>query len=113
MEFGPYRIVKRLAAGGMGEVFLATLERVGGFQKEVAVKSIHPKYMTNPRFVEFFEREARLAALLNHRHIVQIFEQCSLKTESLLNSYVSELLHFVKLFKLRMFNQILKCELLV
>ena len=74
MEFGPYRIVKRLAAGGMGEVFLATLERVGGFQKEVAVKSIHPKYMTNPRFVEFFEREARLAALLNHRHIVQIFD---------------------------------------
>ena len=74
MEFGPYRIVKRLASGGMGEVFLATLQRVGGFQKEVAVKSIHPKYMTNPRFIEFFEREARLAALLNHRHIVQIFD---------------------------------------
>lgn len=74
MEFGPYRIVKRLASGGMGEVFLATLQRVGGFQKEVAVKSIHPNYMTNPRFVEFFEREARLAALLNHRHIVQIFD---------------------------------------
>jgi serine/threonine protein kinase len=74
VEFGPYRIVRRLAAGGMGEVFLATLQRTGGFQKEVAVKSIHPKYMTNPRFIEFFEREARLAALLNHRHIVQIFD---------------------------------------
>jgi serine/threonine protein kinase len=74
VEFGPYRIVRRLAAGGMGEVFLAKLQRAGGFQKEVAVKSIHPKYMTNPRFIEFFEREARLAALLNHRHIVQIFD---------------------------------------
>ena len=74
VEFGPYRIIKRLASGGMGEVFLATLQRAGGFQKEVAVKSIHPKYMTNPRFIEFFEREARLAALLNHRHIVQIFD---------------------------------------
>ena len=74
MEFGPYRIVRRLASGGMGEVFLATLERDGGFQKEVAVKSVHPKYMADPRFIEFFEREARLAALLNHRHIVQIFD---------------------------------------
>ncbi len=73
-RIGPYRIIRTIALGGMGEVFLATLERSGGFEKRVALKCVLPRLMADPRFVELFEREARLAAALSHRHIVQIFD---------------------------------------
>lgn len=73
-RIGPYRIVRTIAVGGMGEVYLAALERAGGFEKRVALKCVLPRLMADPRFVELFEREARLAAALSHRHIVQIFD---------------------------------------
>ncbi|MCB9550472.1 MAG: serine/threonine protein kinase [Myxococcales bacterium] len=73
-HIGPYRIVRTIAIGGMGEVHLAALERAGGFEKRVALKCVLPRLMADPRFVELFEREARLAAALSHRHIVQIFD---------------------------------------
>ncbi|MBM4321834.1 MAG: hypothetical protein FJ125_18325, partial [Deltaproteobacteria bacterium] len=73
-RLGPYRLVRLLARGGMGEVFLATLSREGGFEKRVALKRMLPELGRQPAFVEMFEREARLAAALNHRHIVQIFD---------------------------------------
>ena len=58
----------------MGEVHLATLEREAGFRKVVAVKRSLPHLATDPRVVSRFEREARLAAVLTHRHIVQVFD---------------------------------------
>ncbi len=73
-HIGPYRIVHAIALGGMGEVFLAALTRPGGFEKTVAIKRALPELMRQPAFVELFEREARLAAHLNHRNIVQIFD---------------------------------------
>ena len=60
--------------GGMGEVYLAALEREGGFEKQVALKCVLPRLMSDPRFLEFFEREARLAAVLTHRNIVPVFD---------------------------------------
>ncbi|MCA9527947.1 MAG: serine/threonine protein kinase, partial [Myxococcales bacterium] len=74
MQIGPYRLLQRIAVGGMGEVCLATLERAGGFRKLVALKQALPALMDDPSFVEMFEREARLAAALSHRNIVQIFD---------------------------------------
>ncbi len=71
---GPYRLVRTIGVGGMGEVFLATLERAAGFEKQVALKCVLPGRMADPAFVEMFEREARHAAALTHRHIVQIFD---------------------------------------
>ncbi len=73
-RLGPYRILRTIAMGGMGEVFLAALERAGGFEKQVALKCVLPGLMEDPRFVELFEKEARLAAALTHRNIVQIFD---------------------------------------
>lgn len=73
-RIGPYRIVRTIAIGGMGEVYLAALERSGGFEKRVALKCVLPRLMADPRFIDLFEREARLAAALSHRHIVQIFD---------------------------------------
>ncbi len=71
---GPYRILGTIALGGMGEVFLAALQREGGFEKRVALKRARPELTADPAFVELFEREARLAAALDHRNIVQVFD---------------------------------------
>ncbi len=74
VRLGPYRLVRCIAQGGMGEVHLATLEREAGFRKLVAVKRALPHLAQDPHVVSRFEREARLAAVLTHRHIVQVFD---------------------------------------
>lgn len=73
-SLGPYRIERRLAAGGMAEVFVA--HRIGphGFQKRVALKQILPQHARDPEFVGMFIDEARLAARLEHPGIVQVFD---------------------------------------
>ncbi|RLB57029.1 MAG: hypothetical protein DRI34_08250 [Deltaproteobacteria bacterium] len=73
-RFGDYRLLRRIAAGGMGEVFLAVLERGGGFHKPVALKTMLPGCCRRPGFSERFESEAAIAAMLNHANIVQIFD---------------------------------------
>jgi predicted Ser/Thr protein kinase len=72
--FGKYFLVKKLAAGGMGEVFLAKQQGPAGFQKMLVVKKILSHLTESKEFVEAFLGEARLAAQMNHRNIVQVFE---------------------------------------
>ncbi|MEP7013247.1 MAG: protein kinase [Acidobacteriota bacterium] len=74
MQIGPYRILSRLGAGGMGEVFLALDERL---DRRVALKRIRPTGEPTPDRRERFRREARLAARLNHPAIVQIYDVLS------------------------------------
>jgi serine/threonine protein kinase len=71
-ELGQYRLLQRLGAGGMGEVFLARLEREEGFSKLLVVKRILPGLSDSSRFREMFATEARIAAALNHPHIIQV-----------------------------------------
>ncbi|MFZ1863713.1 MAG: serine/threonine-protein kinase [Polyangiales bacterium] len=71
---GPYRIERRLAAGGMAEVFVARREGPHGFFKRVALKRILPQFSSDPDFVAMFIDEARLAAMLEHPNIVQVFD---------------------------------------
>jgi serine/threonine protein kinase len=73
-SFGPYRLLRRIAHGGMGEVYLAVLERSGGFSKTVALKMMLPTVASKPTLAELFESEASVAAMLNHPNIVQIFD---------------------------------------
>src|SRR5690606_15724657 len=63
-----------LGAGGMGEVFLARLTRQDDFEKLLVIKRILPQLSRDAAFRELFRREARLAALLSHQNIVQIFD---------------------------------------
>ena len=68
---GRYRIVERIAAGGMGEVFRAhdtVLDR------EVAIKVLHRSLAGDPGFIERFRREARAAAGINHANIVAVYD---------------------------------------
>lgn len=68
-EFGPYRLLARLGAGGMGEVWRAQDTRT---DREVAIKRLHPSLAGDPSFVAGFRREAAVAAKLNHPAIVPI-----------------------------------------
>lgn len=72
--FGKYFLLKKLAAGGMGEVFLAKQQGPAGFEKILIIKKVLAHLTENKEFVELFLGEARLAARMNHRNIVQVFE---------------------------------------
>ena len=64
-----YRITAALGAGGMGEVWRATDEKLG---REVALKVLPAEFVDDPQRLDRFEREARAVASLNHPHIVTI-----------------------------------------
>ena len=73
-QLGSYRLRKRLAVGGMGEVYLG--EKIGpeGFVKPVVLKCVLPQLAKDRAFVHLFLDEARLAALLNHPNIAQVYD---------------------------------------
>jgi len=73
-RFGKYRVLRRIASGGMAEVYLCRLSGEEGFRKRVALKVVHPRHADDPRFRELFAREARLAASLSHPNLVQVFD---------------------------------------
>lgn len=73
-RFGKYRVLRRIASGGMSEVYLCLLPGEEGFRKRVAVKAVHPRHAEDPRFRELFIREARLAASLSHPNLIQVFD---------------------------------------
>ena len=69
-----FRMVRKIAAGGMGTVYEARELGVQGFEKRVAVKMLLPEYSDNARFVQLFIAEAKLVADLVHENIVQIYQ---------------------------------------
>ena len=68
---GHYRVLEKIGAGGMGEVFRARDERLG---RDVALKLIRPGSSQNPEHLRRFEQEARAAAALNHPNILAIYD---------------------------------------
>jgi serine/threonine protein kinase len=72
--YGKYFLLKKIAAGGMGEVFLAKQQGPAGFEKILILKKVLAHLVENKEFIELFLGEARLAARMNHRNIVQVFE---------------------------------------
>jgi serine/threonine protein kinase len=73
-QVGRYQLIRKLATGGMAEVFLAKAAGPMGFEKTLVLKRILPHLAEDPAFVEMFLSEAKLAARLTHPHIVQIFD---------------------------------------
>jgi Tol biopolymer transport system component len=69
-RLGPYDIVARLGAGGMGEVYRA---RDTKLQRDVALKALPEQIGSGPERISRFEREARTLAALNHPHIAAIY----------------------------------------
>src|SRR5512140_1598461 len=68
---GHYRVLEKIGAGAMGEVFRARDERLG---RDVALKLIRPASSSNPDHLRRFEQEARAAAALNHPNILAIYD---------------------------------------
>jgi len=73
-QIGNYEVVRKLATGGMGEVYLAHQTGPVDFRRQVVLKKLHPRYSTDPQFVTMFLNEARIAANLAHPNIIHIYE---------------------------------------
>src|SRR5437762_2122887 len=72
--FGRYLLLKRLSRGGMGEIFLAKLGEIQGFEKLVIIKKILPHLAADEEFIKRFIDEAQVAIKLNHNNIAPVFE---------------------------------------
>jgi serine/threonine protein kinase len=73
-RLGRYLLERKLATGGMAEVFLATQAGPERFERRCVVKRLLPYLAEDPEFVGMFLDEARLAAQLDHPHIAPIFD---------------------------------------
>jgi serine/threonine-protein kinase len=73
-RLGRYELLARLAAGGMGEIFLARLEGAAGFEKLFVIKRILPHLADDARFRGMLIAEARVASMMAHANICQVYE---------------------------------------
>ncbi|MFZ9888620.1 MAG: protein kinase domain-containing protein [Myxococcota bacterium] len=71
---GKYKVLRKLGAGGMAEVFLAKQTGLEGFEKLVVIKRILPHLAEDQGFVRMFLDEARAAADLRHANVVSVFD---------------------------------------
>jgi serine/threonine protein kinase/Tfp pilus assembly protein PilF len=79
IHFGKYLILDKIATGGMAEMYLAKMTSVEGFEKLVAIKKILPNLTQDKNLVKMFIDEAKLAAMLFHQNIVQIYDLGSME----------------------------------
>ncbi|MDI7269849.1 MAG: serine/threonine-protein kinase, partial [Myxococcota bacterium] len=73
-KFGKYTLMRKLATGGMAELYLAIHRSISGFEKLIVIKQILPQFTADPEFVRMFMDEAKIAATLNHPNVIQIFD---------------------------------------
>ncbi len=73
-QFGRYILLERIAIGGMAEIFRAKASGLGGFEKILAIKRLHPRYSQDADFIEMLIDEARISVELAHGNIGQIFD---------------------------------------
>lgn len=73
-QFGKYRLLRRIASGGMGEVHLAKLQGPNGFEKLLVIKRLLKERQGEQKFIDMFFSEARVAAQLGHSNVAQVYE---------------------------------------
>jgi eukaryotic-like serine/threonine-protein kinase len=73
-KLGRYELITRIGQGGMAEVQLALQRGPAGFEKLVVVKLVHENLATQKAFVDMLLDEARVAALVKHPNVVDIYD---------------------------------------
>src|ERR1700760_1090318 len=73
-QLGRYQVDALLARGGMGEVYLGRIVGAHGFERPIVIKLIRTELVTDERVALMFVDEARIAAGLHHRNIVQTLD---------------------------------------
>ncbi|ATB30574.1 serine/threonine protein kinase [Melittangium boletus] len=78
VSLGKYQLLRKIAAGGMGQIFLA-LERNAGIERLVVLKRVLPHLTQDEDFLEMFQEEAQLVAGLRHPNLITILEWTKLE----------------------------------
>lgn len=73
-KFGKYRLLERLAVGGMAEIYKASAGGLDGFEKIVAIKRLHRQFSEDSDFATMLIDEAQLVVQLSHANIGQVFD---------------------------------------
>ena len=73
-RFGKYLLMEKMAVGGMAQLYKAKITGIQGFEKLIAIKTILPHLANEKELLTSFIDEAKLAALLHHQNIVQIYD---------------------------------------
>jgi serine/threonine protein kinase len=87
--FGRYRLLDRVAIGGMAEVFLARTSSIDGFDKDLIIKRIRPELTRDETFVSMFIDEARVSIALSHPNVVQVFDFGAVPTDDGTSYYLA------------------------
>jgi eukaryotic-like serine/threonine-protein kinase len=69
-----YELLCPIAEGGMASVWIARHTGKHGFEKFVAIKTVLPKFASDPRFQQMFQDEARIASRIEHTNVAQILD---------------------------------------
>lgn len=72
-SLGRYKLIKKIGAGGMAEIYLARAFGAQGIEKTLVLKRILPAFVRDAHFITMFVDEAQVASKLNHSNIVQIY----------------------------------------
>lgn len=73
-SLGQYYLLEKIAQGGMAEIFKGLAYDLHGIQRTVVIKKILPHAAANPEFIEMLVAEAKIAVMLSHGNIAQIFD---------------------------------------
>src|SRR5689334_10387522 len=73
-SFGKYQLLRKLATGGMAEVWLARQTGIEGFQRQLVIKRILPHLAEDAEFVQMFLNEAKISAKFSHPNIGSVYE---------------------------------------
>jgi eukaryotic-like serine/threonine-protein kinase len=73
-HLGRYELFRRIAKGGMGEIYLARTRGVAGFEKTLIIKTILPHLAEEEEFVTKFLDEGHIVTRLSHGNIVSVFD---------------------------------------
>jgi serine/threonine protein kinase len=73
-QFGKYFLLKKMAVGGMAEIYRAKTYGIDGFEKQLAIKRILPHCSADKDFITMLIDEAKLSVLLSHANIVQVYD---------------------------------------